>query len=72
MPAFAAMKAMFLGLLLAVCASAGSLSCDEEYGKLCPESAPGNDLVTCLEGKDELSDSCKGEKLNFDHAARCH
>jgi hypothetical protein len=30
-----------------------------EYGKLCPESSPGDDLIECLEGKQgDLSESC--------------
>ena len=43
---------------------AGSFTCDNEYGTLCPEESPGEGLVACLRkagdaGK-ELSKDCKG------------
>jgi hypothetical protein len=45
-------------------ASAGSYSCDAEYGAHCPEEVPGPGLISCLAGAGdagkELSADCKG------------
>ena len=45
-------------ILLAVVPSHAAFSCDEEYGKHCPEEAPGMGLVECLEKAKPHSDSC--------------